>query len=104
MTKTTTDQKPADESDYGAIAYEMAGLMASLLLTLRPTADWTGMLMNDDTGERYTWEEAVARMIEKLPGLSVDRRYLEAKELPAKERRKRYSELELEKQAKEQAA
>ena len=98
------DQKQADAPNYEAIAYEMADLMASLLLMLRPTPDWKGTLMNGETGEKYAWEEAVTRLIEKLPGFSVDRRYLEAKELPAKERRKRYRELELEKQAKEQAA
>ena len=98
------DQKQADAPNYEAIAYGLADLMASLLLMLRPTPDWMGTLMNGETGEKYAWEEAVTRLIEKLPGLSVDRRYLKAKGLPAKERRKRYRELELEKQAKEQAA
>ncbi len=80
-------------TNYKAIAEEMAQQLNMALTKLRTTSDWMGTLRNRDTGECYTWEESFARSIEKIPNWKVDRRWIEAKQLPAKERRKRYWEL-----------
>ncbi|MBP3958365.1 hypothetical protein J8F10_24210 [Gemmata sp. G18] len=92
---------PFEEPDEGTmdwkeLAYEMADQLGMALLRLRHTSEWTGTLRNHETGLSYTWEESFARSIEKLPGLSVDRRYLEAKSLPAKDRRAEYRRLDAE--------
>ena len=94
-------KNPTPEPDYKDIAHEMAAQLGMAIIRLRENPDWLGVLVNRETGERYSWEESFARSIERLPELKVDRRYLEAKQLPAKQRRARYAELEAEKRARE---
>jgi hypothetical protein len=90
---TQKPDNPQARVNYKAIAEEMANQLNMALTRLRATSDWMGTLRNRDTGECYTWEESFARSIEKIPKYQVDRRWIEAKYLPAKERRKRYAEL-----------
>ena len=103
-TRATPTQLDKTEVDWEELAYEMADAMGKMLLRLRHTSDWIGTLQNPETGERYSWEEMFARLIERIPGLEVDRRYFEAKELPAKQRRARYQELDKEMAEKRKAA
>ena len=90
---TQKPDNPQTRPNYKAIAEEMAQKLNMALTKLRHTSDWMGTLCNRETGENYTWEESFARSIEKIPNYQVDRRWIEAKYLPAKERRKRYAEL-----------
>ena len=78
---------------YKEIAYEMAEKMTMALIKLQHTSDWVGTLRNHKTGESYTWEESFARSLERLPGFKIDRRWLEAKYLPAKQRRAEWAKL-----------
>lgn len=92
MTKKRTDWK--------SIAEDMADQLSMAISKLKNTSDWTGTLRNNTTGECYPWEESFARSIERMPGYKVDRRYMEAKWLPAKQRQKAFRDLYLEKQEK----
>lgn len=84
------------KTDWKSIAYEMAQQLTMALTKLESTREWTGTLRNNATGEMYTWEESFIRSIERIPGASVDRRWVEAKRLPAKQRRQEYAKLHAE--------
>lgn len=77
-------------TNYKLIAEEMAHQLNMALTKLRHNADWMGTLYNRETNETYTWEESFIRSIERIPNWKVDRRWVEAKYLPAKQRRERY--------------
>jgi hypothetical protein len=83
--------KPASESeavDYEALAYECLGWLDFATLKLRHNSDWMGNMRDKTTGECYSWQEGMARTMEKFPDVEIDRRAIEAQYLPAKERRK----------------
>jgi hypothetical protein len=92
------------EVDWEDIAKEMAQQLNMALTKLRHNPDWTGIVLNNETGERYTWEESFIRSIERIPDWTVDRRWIEAKRLPAKQRRAAYAALYAEHLAKSGAA
>jgi hypothetical protein len=84
------------EVDWEDIAREMAQQLSMALTKLRTDSSWTGTLRNNRTGEMYTWEESFIRSIERIPNWTVDRRWIEAKYLPAKQRRVAYAALHAE--------
>jgi hypothetical protein len=95
MTSTITnivDEQP----DWQSIALEMAQQLEMALTRLTNTRDWTGVLYNRETGLKQTWENSFANSIERVPGWKVDRRYIEAKYLPAKQRRDEWRKLDAE--------
>ena len=92
-TYTSIVEEPIDWQD---IALEMAQQLEMALTRLKNTGDWTGVLYNRETGLRQTWEESFAKSIERVPGWTVDRRYIEAKYLPAKQRREAWRKLDVE--------
>lgn len=89
---------------YKNLCYEMAEQLNMAIGRLRATSSWTGNLVNNETGEVYSWEESFARSIEKLSGCKVDRRWIETKYLPKKQRDKAWAELRAEIEATREAA
>lgn len=81
------------EPDWKALTYALAEDVTIAISRLRATADWSGNMYVVATGEMASWEELFARTLEKIPGYKVDRRVIDAKYLPAKQRRKAYAEL-----------
>lgn len=79
--------------NYEKLAQECLGWLDMAIMQLKETSDWTGHMRDKKTKEIYAWEEGMARTMEKFPNVKVDRRWLEAKYLPAKERRKIWAKL-----------
>lgn len=86
------------EPDYKALAHECLGWLDFATRKLRHHSDWMGVLLNNKTGETYSWQEGMARTMEKFPDVTIDRRAIEAQYLPAKERRKIMQQLWAEQQ------
>lgn len=82
-----------ENTNWEAIAREMAEQLNMALVQLKPTNDWTGTLYNRKTGKTYSWEDSFIESIEKIPGYKVDLRYVDAKFLPKKQRDAAYKKL-----------
>lgn len=74
--------------NYEKLANECLGWLDMAIMQLKANADWTGNMRDKKSGEYYSWQEGMARTMDKFPSVSVDRRYIEAQYLSAKERRK----------------
>lgn len=86
-------RKTHKEPDWEAIAKTMALQLNMAITKLRHMPDWLGILYDQESGKTYDWEESFIKTIELIPGWTVDRRWVQAKHLPARKRRKAYREL-----------
>ena len=85
------DTEKAVEKDWKMVAYALAERVNFAISRLDVRG--SGMMVNMKTGKARSWRDYMADGLRMMPGWKVDRRVLDALELPAAKRRKRLAEL-----------
>lgn len=86
----------ADNTDWKALALELAQRVNFSLQNLKPQQTGGGFMLNLDTGEVQHWHDYMVEPMRKIPGFKIDAAVFPLLRLPKVQRTKQLKELEFE--------